>query len=58
MKALREEAAAEGEAAIAKAKEKADQIRLQMEAARAERERIDNAKRELAIEMQKADEAN
>jgi len=29
-----------------------------MEAARAERESIDNAKRALAIEMQKADQAN
>lgn len=58
MKALRDEAAAVGEAAIAAAKEKAAKIRVQMEAARAERESIDNAKRALAIEMQKADQAN
>jgi hypothetical protein len=29
-----------------------------MEAARAERERIDSAKRALAVEMEKADQAN
>lgn len=58
MKANRDLASAEGEAAIAAAKDKAAKIRLQMDAARAERERIDTAKRALAVEMEKADQAN
>ena len=58
MKALRDAAAAQGDAAIQKAKDKAERIRKEMEAARAERERIDSAKRALAVEMQKADEEN
>jgi hypothetical protein len=34
------------------AKDKAEKIRLEMEAAHAEREKIDAAKRALAVEMQ------